>query len=188
MVDVRPAREYAEGHLPGSLSIPFGPPCAVYAAWLTPWGGDLVLVSDSEQELRSIEIQLACIGVEGVALSLLRRSGRDWRGLRLTDWAGYAAEPDPGHDLRRTVLDVRHPGEWRAGHLAGSVNVPVHELPHRLTELPGGELWVHCEAGYRAALAAGVLDRAGRRVVLVDDGLARVAELGLPLVRSPLAA
>jgi hydroxyacylglutathione hydrolase len=34
-------------------------------------------------------------------------------------------------------------------------------------------VWVHCATGYRASIAASMLDRAGRRVVLVDDDWAR---------------
>ena len=32
-----------------------------------------------------------------------------------------------------------------------------------------GTIWVHCAAGYRASIAAGLLERTGRHVVLVDD-------------------
>jgi hydroxyacylglutathione hydrolase len=47
-------------------------------------------------------------------------------------------------------------------------------------------VWVHCEAGYRASVAASFLDAAGRAVVAVDDEYARAARAGLP-VEGPLA-
>jgi rhodanese-related sulfurtransferase len=40
---------------------------------------------------------------------------------------------------------------------------------------------VHCEAGYRASIAASFLDAAGRAVVAVDDEYDRAARAGLPL-------
>ena len=86
------------------------------------------------------------------------------------------------------MVDVRRPDEWRDGHLPGALNIAVHELPHRLDEIPAGEVWVHCAAGYRATVAAGLLDRAGRDVVLVDDDFARVRELGIPLLRGDAPA
>ena len=46
-----------------------------------------------------------------------------------------------------TVLDVRRNLEWAAGHVDGAVHIPLHELAGRLGEIPGGELWVHCQAG-----------------------------------------
>jgi rhodanese-related sulfurtransferase len=41
---------------------------------------------------------------------------------------------------------------------------------------------VHCEAGYRASIAASFLDAAGRTVVAIDDDYDRAATAGLPLV------
>ena len=34
--------------------------------------------------------------------------------------------------------------------------------------VPAGKLWVHCTSGYRAGIAASLLQRAGRDVVLID--------------------
>lgn len=54
-----------------------------------------------------------------------------------------ALEPVPADELleraRRglvTVLDVRPPEEYAAGHVPGAVNIPVHELDKRIRELP----------------------------------------------------
>ena len=43
-----------------------------------------------------------------------------------------------------------------------------------LPELPPAR-WVHCEAGYRACIAASFLDAAGRAVIAVDDDFQRAA-------------
>ncbi len=45
---------------------------------------------------------------------------------------------------------------------------------------------MRCEAGYRASIAASLLDAAGRAVVAVDDEYPRAARAGLP-VDGPLA-
>ena len=73
------------------------------------------------------------------------------------------------HHRAVVVLDVRRVSEWRAGHVDGAVNIPLHELLDRLDDVPSGEVWVHCAAGYRASTAASILARAGRRVVHVDQ-------------------
>jgi rhodanese-related sulfurtransferase len=157
----------------------------VYAGWVTPWGAELVLVADAEGELDGLVAELGSIGIENVGTAVLDGCTEGWTGLRRTDWAGFVSDPPaPGS----VVIDVRRPDEWCAGHLPTSRNIPVHELPHRLDEIAGGEVWVHCAAGYRAAVAAGLLDRAGRDVVLVDDDFARVADLGIPLLRGRSAA
>ena len=83
-------------------------------------------------------------------------------------FADLAAVRAGGH--RPFVLDVRRSGERRDGGLDGTVHVPLHELPDRLAELPSERtIWVHCAAGYRASIAAGLLEAARRHVVLIDD-------------------
>jgi rhodanese-related sulfurtransferase len=78
------------------------------------------------------------------------------------------------------VIDVRRREEWDAGHLDGAVHIPVHRLPHALAEIPRNrQLWLHCAAGYRAALGASVLRRAGFDAVAVDDNWAAAARAGL---------
>ena len=52
-------------------------------------------------------------------------------------------------------------------------------LLDRLDALPPGQLWVHCASGYRASIAASLLDRAGRDVVLVDDSYDSAVAAGL---------
>ncbi len=42
-------------------------------------------------------------------------------------------------------------------------------------------MWVHCAGGMRAAIAASLLDAAGRDVVAVDDGFDAATDAGLPL-------
>jgi rhodanese-related sulfurtransferase len=42
-------------------------------------------------------------------------------------------------------------------------------------------VWVHCASGFRAAIGASLLHRAGRQVVHIDDDWDRAAPLGLPV-------
>ncbi len=63
--------------------------------------------------------------------------------------------------------------ERARGHIAGSVHVPLHELPGRLHQLPREPLWVHCQGGYRASIAASLLQAAGHTVTAVDGDFGR---------------
>ena len=85
------------------------------------------------------------------------------------------------------LLDVRRHDEYDAGHVLDAHHVPLHELADRLDELPAGEIWVYCRSGFRAGIAASLLQRAGRSVVHVDDDLGRVADLQLPVQGSVAA-
>lgn len=65
------------------------------------------------------------------------------------------------------LLDVRTPAEFAAGHLDGSVNIPVQELAERIGELaPKKTAVVYCKAGVRAAAAEQMLRAAGFTDVL----------------------
>lgn len=60
------------------------------------------------------------------------------------------------------VLDVRTPREWQSKHIAGSLNIPLNQLPGRVQEIPRqGLLVLHCQSGYRSAIAASLLERHG---------------------------
>jgi rhodanese-related sulfurtransferase len=59
-------------------------------------------------------------------------------------------------------LDVRTPTEWRSGHLAGAVHIPVAEFRRRLNEVPRDRaIVVACHGGYRSSAVASLLERAG---------------------------
>jgi rhodanese-related sulfurtransferase len=59
---------------------------------------------------------------------------------------------------------------------------PRTTLPGRLSQLPPGPIWVHCQTGYRASVAASILHEAGNAVTAIDDDFDRAALAGLPLV------
>lgn len=56
------------------------------------------------------------------------------------------------------VLDVRTPQEFAAGHIEGSVNIPLDELRARLDEVPNStRIVVTCAVGLRGYIAARIL-------------------------------
>ncbi len=59
------------------------------------------------------------------------------------------------------------------------MHIPLHELAGRMAGIGAGQIWVHCQSGYRASLAAGLLDAAGRDVVLIDDDFGNAERAGL---------
>jgi phage shock protein E len=61
------------------------------------------------------------------------------------------------------LVDVRSPEEFAAGHLPGAINIPVHELAGRETEIGPAStpVIVYCRSGARSSRAKGLLRRAG---------------------------
>jgi rhodanese-related sulfurtransferase len=82
-----------------------------------------------------------------------------------------------------TVLDVREDDEWAAGHIAGSVHVPLSELPARAADIPDADpLVVVCKVGGRSAQVTAWLIGQRRDAVNLAGGLEAWADAGRPLV------
>lgn len=101
------------------------------------------------------------------------------RSYPRADFAELAKASARGEEL--VVLDVRRAAERVMGHIDRSVHIPLHELYHRLYEVPPGVVWVHCAGGMRAAIAASLLEAVGRQVVAVDDSFTAAHDAGLVL-------
>jgi rhodanese-related sulfurtransferase len=84
------------------------------------------------------------------------------------------------------VVDVRTGKEWSAGHIPGSMNIPLNHLRERTAELPSARsIVVHCEGGYRSAIAASMLAQSGRSNVLdLVGGFKAWAASQLPIASS----
>jgi len=73
-----------------------------------------------------------------------------------------------------TILDVRPPEEYRAGHIPGALSVPLSDLQKRLRELPRNrDVVAYCRGPYcvMAIEAVAVLRRRGFRAYRMADGV-----------------
>lgn len=179
VVDLRARTAFAAGHLDGSLGFELSTTFVTYLGWLYQWGAPLTLIGDTSDQIDEATRELARIGIDhpsGSAVGEIHSLASDGRvrSYEVSDFAGLAAE-----DSDVAVLDTRQQSEYADGHIPGAINIPLHELPHRLAEVPDGKVWVHCASGYRASIAASLLDREHRSVVLIDDDYNRATDLGL---------
>jgi hydroxyacylglutathione hydrolase len=70
-----------------------------------------------------------------------------------------------------TVIDARDEHEWAAGHVPGAVHMYVPDIPHRASEIPTeAPVAVHCASGYRAGIAASLLEQAGLKRIIHVNG------------------
>jgi len=183
VVDLRARRAFAAGHVTGTLSFDLDGSFATYLGWLIPWGTPLTLLGHTPEQVAEAQRELVRIGIDRPAAAAVGSPGT-WSGrraLRSYPVADFADLESVRHHRPVVILDVRRDQEWNDSHITGAVHIPIHELPSRLADVPEGEVWVHCGAGYRASVAASFLDAAGRTVVAVDDEYERAARAGLPL-------
>jgi hydroxyacylglutathione hydrolase len=188
VVDVRPAAEFAAGHVPGSLNLPWNRGFTTYAGSVLPYDRELYFLVEGGDAVRErLFRSLVMIGLDRIAgwfgpdaLSLWAASGRPLATIPQTTPVELAAGAD-GHQ----VVDVRGESEWRGGHLPGAVLIPLPQLRERLDEIPSDRpVVVHCQSGGRSAIAASVLRAAGREAVAtLTGGYAAWVQAGLPVAR-----
>ena len=103
-------------------------------------------------------------------------------------------EPVPAKELLQrtrkglvTVLDVRPTEEFVAGHLPGAVNIPIHELEKRLSELPRRkEVIAYCRGPYclMSYDAVALLRKKGLKARRLEAGMPEWRHAGLPVERA----
>lgn len=183
LVDLRDRTAYAAGHAPGTLNFGLDGSFATYLGWLIPWGTPVTLLGETADEVAQAQREMVRIGIDRPAAAATG-GPHQWtdQPLRTVERATFADLAHVRHHRPVAVLDVRRNLERSESHIDGSVHIPLHELLRRIDEVPAGELWVHCAAGYRASIAASILLTRGRRVVAVDDDYANAGRAGLPVV------
>jgi rhodanese-related sulfurtransferase len=183
VVDLRTRTAFAAGHAPGTLNFGLDGAFATYLGWLITWGTPVTLLGETAADVEQAQRELVRIGIDRPAAHATGGPER-WSIDSPVSFptATFADLAQVRHHRDVVVLDVRRAEEHRAARIEGAVGIPIHELPRRLAEVPPGEVWIHCAAGYRASIAASLLHATGRTLVAVDDQFENAAKAGLHLV------
>jgi hydroxyacylglutathione hydrolase len=183
VVDLRNRTAFAAGHAPGTLNFGLDGGFATYLGWLVTWGTPITLLGETAEDVAEAQRELVRIGIDRPAAHATG-GPEDWSDRDLSSFptATFADLAQVRHHREVVVLDVRRADEHDSARIAGAVNIPLHELAHRLADVPAGEVWVHCAGGYRASVAASILDAAGRPLVAIDDSFDNAEQVGLHLV------
>ena len=174
LLDVRDGIDFEGGHLKGTLNIALSGKYATWAGSMLAQDKPIVVIAEEGGEEEAV-MRLGRIGFDNVAGylaggmkalaardDLVERTERI-TALALAEWLA-GKRPDAG--VPPIVVDVRSASEHAGGHIAGSLNIPLTHLDERISEIPAGRpVAVHCEGGYRSAIAASLLQKLGRRDV-----------------------
>lgn len=169
LLDTRDQAEFEGAHIRGALNIGLGGSFATWCGTVLERDRPVVVIAEPGRELEAAT-RLGRIGFDNVA-GYLAGGMQQLDGApelverieRIT--AGSAAEqlaaPSPP-----LLLDVRTSREWEEEHIDSAFNLPLAQLPDRMTELQRDRpLIVYCGSGYRSAIATSLLCREGRRDV-----------------------
>ncbi|MEO8082720.1 MAG: MBL fold metallo-hydrolase [Ardenticatenales bacterium] len=161
VIDLRSQAAYTADHLGGTISIPATRDnFSTYFGWVVEYDRPCYVIVPEPAALASTLTALRAIGVDDIRgwadAETARAGGRALATISVEELSDHLRAGDA------PIVDVRGLSEWRAGHLPGAVHIPLGELVARRAELPSGRpLIVQCQTGYRAHIAASLLERAG---------------------------
>ncbi len=167
IIDTRPAPQFAQGYIPGSVFIGLEGRFAEWAGSLLPFDQPLILVAEPGKEKEAI-IRMARVGFTNVkgyvagGVDAWKKAGEE---LDLViDIEADELAMDIPFDDRLVVVDVRKPVEFADGHVKDAVNIPLHDMtdPGSMANFEEDQnIYVHCAGGYRSTIAISLLKRQG---------------------------
>ena len=183
VVDLRSRTAFAAGHATGTFNFGLDGAFSTYLGWLIDWGTPVTLLGETAEDVATAQRELVRIGIDRPAAHATG-DPHQWATGELGSFptATFADLAQVRHHRDVVVLDVRRADEYDGAAIAGAVNIPIHELPRRVADVPDGEVWVHCASGYRASVAASFIAAAGRTPVAIDDTFENAEKVGLHLV------
>lgn len=187
VLDVRDAIDFEGAHLAGAINIGLRGKYATWCGTLLSHDQPIVVIADSGDEEEAI-MRLGRIGFDNAAGYL--KSGMQALDVRpeLVETTPRITAPALAEQLRGkdapVVLDVRSEKERiNSGHIEGSISIPLNRLEDQIEATPrDAALVVHCEGGYRSAIACSILQRQGRRPLDMVGGYKAWIASQLPVV------
>jgi hydroxyacylglutathione hydrolase len=155
-LDVRESDAFGAGHVRGALNIGLRGQFASWAGTLIENDREIVIVAANESEANEAVMRLARVGLENVAGAMIAEA---WGGPveTLPQMSVDELRSVLGSNANLQILDVRRPGEYRAGHIPGALNIPLGE-PLDAIDLSRPTA-VICAGGYRSSAGASQLLR-----------------------------
>lgn len=178
-LDVREIEAFGGAHVPGALNIALREEFPIWSGWMLKPAQRLLLVLHDEHELEQVQRHLLRIGIERIG-GFLRNGMRGWieAGLPFETTGQMSVHALKQHlDAGRNdlqLLDVRRPDEWKQGHIPTARHFFAPHLPVHLEELDRQKpVATYCGSGYRASIAASLLQQHGFREVFNIPGSIR---------------
>lgn len=167
ILDTRHADTFADGFIPGSISIGLEGRFAEFVGGLLPFESEIVLVTEPGKEEETL-VRMARVGFDKV-VGYLDGSYAAWQAAGEAIDMIITVEPDElamdlPHDEHLMIVDVRKPTEFADGHIKNALNLPLNDMtdPGSMADLDEHfNLYVHCQGGYRSIIACSMLKREG---------------------------
>lgn len=172
-LDTRSTGAFAECHVQNATHIQL-------EGRFAPWVGEIInpispiaIVAEAGRESEAIT-RLARVGYENIlgwlegGMESWSLAGGETQSFTLTKPEAFLSNIQQ-HDVL-PILDVRSSEEYSVSHPLHALNIPITDLEQRLDEVPNDVLHILCGTGYRASIAASILQRRGWHELSVVEG------------------
>lgn len=186
ILDTRSDGDFVHAFVPQSINIGIDGDFAPWAgAMIVDVKHPILLVTDIGKEEESIK-RLGRVGFDHVlgyldgGFASWEKAGKEIDRIKRISVEQFAADYSSGNGI---VFDVRRESEYKTLHIEGAYNRPLDYINEWLKDLKANEpFYLHCAGGYRAVIAASILQSRGyRNFWEVEGGLAAIEETDIPL-------
>jgi len=169
ILDLRDDLSFAAAHIPGSINV--GASSNAMLNWIgvaIPPGAPLVLILPSDKTFKDIRLELQRIGYDGAVKGWLKgginawlQSGRETQGF--PHISAQALRVRLAGANPPALVDVRSPKEFEDMKIEGAVNMTFDRILQRNpgNDILKNETIIVCLSGYRASIAASLLQEQG---------------------------
>lgn len=187
LVDTRQMLAFGGGHIPHALNFGAAGHLAIQAGWMLDPSRPLLLVLEKDTQVEAVVTELARTGFHRFrgylagGMTAWENAGLPLQALQqlhVRDLANTLQDKN----ARMTIVDVRAPHEWREGHVPGAVHIFLPDLPESMSRIAKDRpVSVYCDSGYRASIAASLLQAYGYNVRNVPGSWQAWQACGLPI-------
>lgn len=178
--DVRPSKEFANGHIPSTINLPEGS--------LVQWAG---FFADHRQPTYLIaspdQLPTLLQGLRSIGIDSVRGFAEvvEVANTNLLSEKYHSASPQDLFQRIQSsvvkVLDVRAETEYREGHIAGAEHRFLGRLLKEIKTIDRSKpVIAQCLGGGRSAIATSILQREGFQVTNLEGGYRAWVAAGLP--------
>lgn len=181
VIDLSASSKFADGHVPGTLNIPVSM-LAGWAGWIVDYSQPVWLIAAPDQLGEATRV-LRKIGIEDIRgyfnVAEVREAGLASQSYETASPAALSAKIKAGEV---TLIDVRSNEEWKSGHIEQADHRFLGKLPDTLEEIESDKpIVTQCQTGGRSAIAASLLQAAGRQVINMTGGFGAWKNANLPI-------
>lgn len=184
VIDTRPAVDFRNGHMNGSINIPFNKSFTNWAGWIVQYDQEMILIA-GEEKIATIRKALQSIGLDQVK-GYIDAAAATQSGSLTETYDNI--DPFQLSELLKQedtfLLDVRNQSEWNESHIEQAHHYMLGYLSDRVSELPKDKtLIVQCLSGARSAIATSILQANGfKSVINLADGFKGWTKERMPIV------